>query len=141
VKALIQIKMNDFYNFYSFKIYSSNIYDLNQKEIINRIKLVKSKFNKLNVILPIQKHTNKILKLSQLLKIRNLDEGFDGIYFDNKDIYLLKHFALGVLTADCLPIVILIFKESLRNMNNLANLENSSLVAYYMQVGKESLII
>jgi copper oxidase (laccase) domain-containing protein len=127
--------MNDFYNFYSFKIYSSNIYDLNQKEIINRIKLVKSKFNKLNIILPIQKHTNKILKLSQLLKIRNLDEGFDGIYFDNKDIYVLEHFALGVLTADCLPIVILIFKESLHTMNNLANLENSFIIGSILHAG------
>jgi copper oxidase (laccase) domain-containing protein len=139
--------MNDFYNFYSFKIYSSNISDLNQKEIINRIKLVKSKFNKLNVILPIQKHTNKILKLSQLLnynyllgnsyleKIRNLDEGFDGIYFDNKDIYLLKHFALGVLTADCLPIVILILKKSLYTINNLANLEKYFIIGSILHAG------
>jgi len=139
--------MNDFYNFYGFKIYSSNIYNLNQKEILNRIKLVKSKFNKQNIILPIQKHTNKILNLSNLLnysyllknsyllKIREIDEGFDGIYFDNKDIYLLKHFALGVLTADCLPIVILIFKKPLHTMNNLDSLRNSFIIGSILHAG------
>ncbi|MGC8734450.1 MAG: laccase domain-containing protein [bacterium] len=116
-------------NIYNFKIYSSTKDDFDQKNLINRINLVKNKFNKLNVILPIQKHTNKILKLSYLLKpkVNYLKEelSFDGIYFDNNDIYIFKYFSIGVLTADCLPIVILVFNnDMLNNLDNSLNLNN-----------------
>ncbi len=114
-----------------FKIYFSNIQDLDQKKIINRIKLLKNKINKLNVILPIQKHTNKIFKLSKLFsidlnysnKLNFLEVGFDGIYFSKEELYLLNYFGIGVLTADCLPIIILVFENNLDNKILLNNKE------------------
>ncbi|MCX7871260.1 MAG: polyphenol oxidase family protein [bacterium] len=123
--------------YFNFKIYSSNIQDLDQKRIINRIKLIKNKINKLNVILPIQKHTNKILNLSELFykdlnyldKLKILETGFDGIYFDKNDLYLLEYFGLGVLTADCLPIIIFIFQD---NLNNEIYINNNWLSNFIM---------
>lgn len=116
-------------NIYNFKIYSSNKNDLDQKNLLNRINLVKNKFNKINVILPIQKHTNKILKLSYLIKpkINYFKEelSFDGIYFDNQDINFFKYFSIGVLTADCLPIVFLVFNsDELNNTKTPLNFDN-----------------
>lgn len=132
------------FSYFNFKIYSSNIEDLDQKKLINRIKLIKSKINKLNVILPIQKHTNKILNLSEVFykdlnyldRLKFLEAGFDGIYFNKNDLYLLDYFALGVLTADCLPIIILIFQDNLNNeIHTNNNLVSNLIVGAILHAG------
>lgn len=62
--------------------------DLNQRIINNRP-------TNISILIPNQKHTNKVLKHNQ-----DLSQEADGIYTSERNI------ALGVLTADCMPIVI-----------------------------------
>lgn len=53
-----------------------------------------SKFGFEKIFIPVQKHTNKVVKLSELSK------DADGIYIEEKNV------PIGVLTADCVPIVL-----------------------------------
>lgn len=62
--------------------------DLNQRVVNNRP-------TNISILIPNQKHTNKVLKHNQ-----DLSQEADGIYTSERNI------ALGVLTADCMPIVI-----------------------------------
>ncbi len=72
--------------------------DGNQRDEKNRKKTA-GKFGFENIYIPIQRHTNIISTVD------NLDTEADGIYTDKKNI------PVGVLTADCVPIVLFNEKE------------------------------
>ncbi|SNZ06789.1 conserved hypothetical protein [Persephonella hydrogeniphila] len=72
--------------------------DGNQRDEENRQKVI-SKFKLNSVFIPRQKHT------SVITTPENLDIDADGIYISQKNT------AAGVLTADCLPVVITDYKR------------------------------
>lgn len=69
-------------------IYFSERKDLNQRLVNNRP-------TGINILIPNQKHTNRVLSHHE-----ELSQEADGIYTSQKNV------AIGVLTADCMPIVI-----------------------------------
>ncbi|WP_051524425.1 polyphenol oxidase family protein [Sulfurihydrogenibium subterraneum] len=88
-----------FYTFDNILIAFTEKQDLNQREEKNRLPL-KNHLNVDTIHIPNQKHSNKVVKIEE-----DLTQECDGIYTDKKNT------AIGVLTADCIPIVLFNSKE------------------------------
>lgn len=72
----------------------------NKKNIYKNIELIKKKINAVSVVLPYQKHSNKIIILKKLpLKQNSKISTGDGIFTK------LSNVGIGILTADCAPIL------------------------------------
>jgi YfiH family protein len=72
----------------------------NKKNIYKNIELIKKKINAVSVVLPHQKHSNKIIILKKLpLKKNSKISTGDGIFTK------LSNVGIGILTADCAPIL------------------------------------
>ncbi len=87
-----------YFKFGNINIVYTEKEDGNQRDKKLR-KNVAEKFNFENIVIPNQKHTNKVVT------VNSLETEADGIYTDKKNI------PVGILTADCVPVVLFNSKE------------------------------
>ncbi|WP_297888172.1 peptidoglycan editing factor PgeF [Sulfurihydrogenibium sp.] len=83
-----------YFTFYNVLIAFTEKEDSNQRNLDN-IKKTVEKLRIKNVLIPNQKHTNIVLKVDDYK-----NQECDGLYTDKKES------AVGVLTADCIPVVL-----------------------------------
>ncbi len=81
------LRFDNLYIVYTEKIDGNQRVEENRKKVLQNFSFEK-------VFLPIQKHTNKVVKHS------SLPQEADGVFADRKCL------PIGVLTADCMPIVL-----------------------------------
>ncbi len=87
------------FEFENIAVYVTEKKDGNQRIIENRLKIIKT-LDFSDIYIPNQKHTSVVIKYNE-----DIANPCDGLYTDKKLI------PIGVLTADCIPIVIFNDKE------------------------------